>query len=132
MNILIKKLAAAVAAQLSLPIPIKIDLLDVATITRLLKRNESQVCNRIVCLPDFPKAICLRVTGGLRCRCAGVGRQVPRQGLVSAGFFIGLSVLGELAARATVLVAKVEAFVLHLVPLPYPAVGSFGSWLCSR
>jgi len=61
---LIEKLAAALAAQLPPPIPIEIDLWDVATIARLLKRNESQVRNRLVCLPDFPKAIRLPVTGG--------------------------------------------------------------------
>ena len=63
---LIEKLAAALAAQLPPPIPIEIDLWDVATIARLLKRNESQVRNRLVCLPDFPKAIRLPVTGGPR------------------------------------------------------------------
>jgi len=63
---LIEKLAAALAAQLPPPIPIEIDLWDVATIARLLKRNESQVRNRIVCLPDFPKAIRLPVTSGPR------------------------------------------------------------------
>jgi hypothetical protein len=63
---LFEKLAAAMAAQLPPPIPIEIDLWDVATIARLLKRNESQVRNRIVCLPDFPKAIRLPVTGGPR------------------------------------------------------------------
>ena len=63
---LIEKLAAALAAQLPPPIPIEVDLWDVATIARLLKRNESQVRNRMVCLPDFPKAIRLPVTGGPR------------------------------------------------------------------
>lgn len=61
---LIEKLAAALAAQLPPPIPIEIDLWDVAMIARLLKRNESQVRNRIVCLPDFPKATCLPVPSG--------------------------------------------------------------------
>jgi predicted DNA-binding transcriptional regulator AlpA len=63
---LIEKLAAALAAQLPPPIPVEIDLWDVATIARLLKRNESQVRNRIVCLADFPKAIRLPITGGPR------------------------------------------------------------------
>ena len=58
---LIERLATSLAAQLPPPIPIEIDLWDVATIARLLKRNESQVRNRIVCLPDFPKAIRLPV-----------------------------------------------------------------------
>lgn len=63
---LIEKLAAALAAQLPPPIPIEIDLWNVATIARLLKRNESQVRNRMVCLPDFPKAIRLPVSSGPR------------------------------------------------------------------
>jgi predicted DNA-binding transcriptional regulator AlpA len=63
---LIERLAAALAAQLPPPIPIEIDLWDVATIARLLKRNESQVRNRVVCLPDFPKAIRLPIAAGPR------------------------------------------------------------------
>jgi predicted DNA-binding transcriptional regulator AlpA len=63
---LIEKLATALAAQLPPPIPIEIDLWDVATIARLLKRKESQVRNRLVCLPDFPKAIRLPTAGGPR------------------------------------------------------------------
>lgn len=63
---LIERLATALAAQLPPPIPIEIDLWDVATIARLLKRNESQVRNRLVCLPDFPKAIRLPVPSGPR------------------------------------------------------------------
>ena len=63
---LLERLAAALAAQLPPPIPIEIDLWDVATIARLLKRNESQVRNCMVCLPDFPKAIHLPVTSSLR------------------------------------------------------------------
>jgi len=63
---LIEKLAAALAAQLPPPIPIEIDLWDVATIARLLKQNESQVRNRLVRLPDFPKAIRLPTAAGPR------------------------------------------------------------------
>lgn len=63
---LIERLAAALATQLPPPMPPEIDLWDVATIARLLKRNESQVRNRIVCLPDFPKAIRLPVPSGPR------------------------------------------------------------------
>jgi len=63
---LIERLAAALAAQLPPPIPIEIDLWDVATIARLLKRNESQVRNRLICLPDFPKAIRLPTAAGPR------------------------------------------------------------------
>lgn len=61
---LTEKLAAALAAQLPPPIPIEIDLWDLATIARLLKRNESRVRNRMVCLPDFPKAIRLPTAAG--------------------------------------------------------------------
>lgn len=65
-NELIQRLAAALAAQLQPPIPVSIDLWDVATIARVLKRSESQVRNRLICLPDFPKAIRLPVEGGGR------------------------------------------------------------------
>jgi hypothetical protein len=54
---LITKLAAAVAGQLRPAIPLNIDLWDVSTIAQLLKRSDAQVRERIVCLPDFPKAI---------------------------------------------------------------------------
>ena len=63
---LIEKLVAALVAQRPPPIPFEINLWDVATIARLLKRNENQVRNRMVCLPDFPKAIRLPVTSGPR------------------------------------------------------------------
>jgi hypothetical protein len=63
---LIQKLAAALSAQLQPPIPVSIDLWDVAMIARVLKRSESQVRNRLICLPDFPKAIRLPVAGGGR------------------------------------------------------------------
>jgi predicted DNA-binding transcriptional regulator AlpA len=62
----IQKLAAALAAQLQPPIPVSIDLWDVATIARVLKRSETQVRNRMICLPDFPKAIRLPMAGGGR------------------------------------------------------------------
>lgn len=62
----IQKLAAALAAQLQPPIPVSIDMWDVATIARVLKFSESQVRNRLICLPDFPKAIRLPVAGGGR------------------------------------------------------------------
>lgn len=63
---LIERLATALAAQLPPPIPIEIDLWDVAMIARLLKRNESLVRNRLVCLPDFPRAIRLPTAAGPR------------------------------------------------------------------
>jgi hypothetical protein len=63
---LIQQMAAAVAQHLQPPIPVQIDLWDVATIARVLKFSESQVRNRLICLPDFPKAIRLPVDGGGR------------------------------------------------------------------
>lgn len=63
---LIQQMAAAVAQHLQPAIPVNIDLWDVATIARVLKRSESQVRNRLICLPDFPKAIRLPVDGGGR------------------------------------------------------------------
>lgn len=63
---LIQQMAAAVAQHLQPAIPVQIDLWDVATIARVLKRSESQVRNRLICLPDFPKAIRLPVEGGGR------------------------------------------------------------------
>jgi hypothetical protein len=65
-NELIQQMAAAVAQHLQPAIPVNVDLWDVATIARVLKRSESQVRNRLICLPDFPKAIRLPVDGGGR------------------------------------------------------------------
>jgi hypothetical protein len=65
-NELIQQMAAAVAQYLQPAIPVNVDLWDVATIARVLKRSESQVRNRLICLPDFPKAIRLPVEGGGR------------------------------------------------------------------
>lgn len=65
---LIQQVAAALAAQLQPPIPVSIDTWDVATIARVLKRSETTVRNRLICLPDFPKAIRLPVAGGGRCQ----------------------------------------------------------------
>lgn len=65
-NELIQRLAAALAAQLQPPVPVQIDMWDVTTIARVLKRSETQVRNRLICLPDFPKAIRLPVAGGGR------------------------------------------------------------------
>jgi hypothetical protein len=65
-NELIQQMAAAVAQHLQPAIPVNIDLWDVATIARVLKRSETQVRNRMICLPDFPKAIRLPAAGGGR------------------------------------------------------------------
>ena len=63
---LITRLAAELANLMQPPIPVQIDMWDVATIARVLKRSETQVRNRMICLPDFPKAIRLPVAGGGR------------------------------------------------------------------
>lgn len=65
-NELIQQMAAAVAQHLQPAIPVQIDMWDVATIARVMKRSETQVRNRMICLPDFPKAIRLPVAGGGR------------------------------------------------------------------
>lgn len=65
-NELIQQMVAAMAQHLQPAIPVSVDLWDVATIARVLKRSESQVRNRLICLPDFPKAIRLPVEGGGR------------------------------------------------------------------
>lgn len=62
----IQQVAAAVAAHLHPPVPVHFDRWDVATIARVLKRSENYVRNSVICLPDFPKAIRLPVTGGGR------------------------------------------------------------------
>jgi hypothetical protein len=54
---IIDLLAAAVAKQVRPAIPIEIALWDIATIAAYLNRGESQVRERMACLPDFPKAI---------------------------------------------------------------------------
>ena len=59
---LITRLAAELARQMRPPIPIEIDLWDIATIAAYLKRSESVVRERMACLPDFPKAIRLPST----------------------------------------------------------------------
>lgn len=65
---LITKLASALAKQLRPIIPIDIDLWDVETIAHVLKRSDDQVRERVVCLPDFPKAIRLPAVSGGRSR----------------------------------------------------------------
>lgn len=63
---IIDLLAAAVAKQVRPAIPIDIALWDIATIAAYLNRGESQVRERMACLPDFPKAIRLPSTGTTR------------------------------------------------------------------
>jgi hypothetical protein len=63
---LINRLAAALAQYIPPPIPLQVDLWDIRTIAAYLKRSESQVRERMACLPDFPKAIRLPSTTGHR------------------------------------------------------------------
>ncbi len=65
---LITKLADMLDKHLKPTIPVSIDFWDVATIARLLKRSDDQVRERVVCLPDFPKAIRLPAESGGRSR----------------------------------------------------------------
>lgn len=63
---LVTKLAVELARQLRSPIPLTIDLWDVGTIAKYLKREDASVRERIICLPDFPKAIRLPSQTGRR------------------------------------------------------------------
>jgi hypothetical protein len=54
---LIERLAEAVAHHIRPAIPVSIDLWDIAMIAAYLKRDPAVVRERIVCVPDFPKAI---------------------------------------------------------------------------
>lgn len=63
---IIELLAAAVAAKVRPAIPLDIALWDIATIAAYLQRGESQVRERMACLPDFPKAIRLPSTTASR------------------------------------------------------------------
>ena len=46
------------------PIPLSIDLWDIASIAAYLKRDPQVVRERMACLPDFPKAIRLPTKTG--------------------------------------------------------------------
>jgi hypothetical protein len=63
---LINRLATALAKQIRPPIPLEVDLWDIATIAAVLKRSEAQVRERMACLPDFPKAVRLPSSTGAR------------------------------------------------------------------
>jgi hypothetical protein len=54
---IIDLLATAVAAKVRPAIPLEIAQWDIATIAAHLNRSESQVRERVACLPDFAKAI---------------------------------------------------------------------------
>lgn len=53
----IERLAEAVAHHIRPAIPLSIELWDIATIAAYLKRDAAVVRERIVCVPEFPKAI---------------------------------------------------------------------------
>jgi len=54
---LIRRLAEQLAEHIRPQFPIEIALWDTQTIAAYLKRSHAVVRDRIVCLPDFPKAI---------------------------------------------------------------------------
>ena len=53
----IQQLASAIGANIRPPIPVDIDIWSSKEIAEFLKYSETQVMNRIVCLPSFPCAI---------------------------------------------------------------------------
>lgn len=73
---LIAQLAAELARQMRPPIPVEIDLWDIATIAAYLKRSEAVVRERMACLPDFPKAIRLPSTKTARGQALYRAREV--------------------------------------------------------
>jgi hypothetical protein len=73
---IIEKLAAAVAQLVGPPIPLEIDLWDIETISRYLKREAATVRDRMACLPGFPKAIRQPTTRGA-VQCSGGDRLGP-------------------------------------------------------
>ena len=75
-NELITRLAAELANLMRPPIPVEIDLWDIATIAAYLKRSESVVRERMACLPDFPKAIRLPSTKSARGQALYRAREV--------------------------------------------------------
>ncbi|WP_454776458.1 hypothetical protein [Janthinobacterium tructae] len=61
---LIERLADAVAQRMTPPIPLAVDLWDIATIAAYLKREPGTVREQIACLPSFPNAIRLPTSKG--------------------------------------------------------------------
>ncbi|KQV78496.1 hypothetical protein ASD15_22045 [Massilia sp. Root351] len=64
MDMMISKLAEAMAQHIRPAIPLSIDLWDIATIAAYLKREPQVVRERMACLPSFPKAIRLPTKNG--------------------------------------------------------------------
>jgi hypothetical protein len=54
---IVERLATALADRIRPAIPLSVDLWDVDTVAQFLKRSPQVARERIVCLPDFPKAI---------------------------------------------------------------------------
>lgn len=61
----LSEMVSQIISNMKPAIPIDIDLWDIATIAKFLKRNDAVVRERIACLPDFPKAIRLPSLKGL-------------------------------------------------------------------
>jgi len=61
---LVEKLAHALSERMRPSIPLAIDLWDIATVAQYLKRDTKVTRERIVVLPDFPKAIRLPTAKG--------------------------------------------------------------------
>lgn len=61
---LVEKLAHALSERMRPSIPLAVDLWDIATVAQYLKRDAKVVRERIVVLPDFPKAIRLPAAKG--------------------------------------------------------------------
>lgn len=60
----VERLADALAGYVRPTIPLAIDLWDIATIAKYLKRDPQVVRERMACLPGFPKAIRLPTKSG--------------------------------------------------------------------
>jgi hypothetical protein len=63
---LLEQILAALSAPAAPALPVSIDLWDMTMIARYLKRSPSQVRERIVIVPSFPKSIRLPVANGGR------------------------------------------------------------------
>lgn len=60
------KLAAAIAEKIGQPLPLDVDLWGADEIARYLKMSKSQVTQRYIPRPDFPRAIRLPTADGHR------------------------------------------------------------------
>ena len=60
----INKLATAIIERLAPRIPLDVALWDISTIGEYMRMSSSQVTQRIVCQPSFPKSIWVPVARG--------------------------------------------------------------------